>query len=135
VRVGLIALGCNMALNVLVVLPAQHFGFPYPHILIATSTCIAAAINTTLLWRGLVRAGVYKPRPGWSVLLARIVFANAVMAALLIWLGGDIAGWLAASPLQRAARLAMCVAAGAVAYFAALFISGLRLRHMRSSGA
>jgi len=80
-------------------------------------------------------AGVYKPRPGWSVLLARIVFANAVMAALLIWLGGDIAGWLAASPLQRAARLAMCVAAGAVAYFAALFISGLRLRHMRSSGA
>jgi len=135
VRVGLIALGCNMALNVLVVLPAQHFGFPYPHILIATSTCIAAAINTTLLWRGLVRAGVYKPRPGWSVLLARIVFANAVMAVLLIWLGGDIAGWLAASPLERAARLAMCVAAGAVAYFAALFISGLRLRHMRSSGA
>jgi len=27
------------------------------------------------------------------------------------------------------------VAAGAVAYFAALFISGLRLYHMRSSGA
>jgi len=56
-------------------------------------------------------------------------------AALLIWLGGDIAGWLAASPMGRAARLAMCVAAGAVAYFAALFISGLRLYHMRSSGA
>ena len=106
VRVGLIALGCNMALNVLVVLPAAHFGFPYPHILIATSTCIAAAINTTLLWRGLVRAGVYQPRPGWGVLLARIVFANAVMAALLIWLGGDISGWLAASPLatRRAPR-------------------------------
>jgi putative peptidoglycan lipid II flippase len=118
-----------------VVLPAAHFGFPYPHILIATSTCIAAAINTTLLWRGLVRAGVYKPRPGWSVLLTRIVFANAVMAALLVWLGGDIAGWLAASPLERAARLAMCVVAGAVAYFAALLLSGLRLRHMRSAGA
>ena len=133
VRVGLIALGCNMALNVIVVLPAAHFGFPYPHILIATSTCIAAAINTTLLWRGLVRAGVYQPRPGWGVLLARIVFANAVMAALLIWLGGDISGWLAASPLERAARLAMCVVAGALAYFAALFVCGLRLRHMRSA--
>jgi putative peptidoglycan lipid II flippase len=135
VRVGLIALGCNMALNIIVVLPAQHFGFPYPHILIATSTCIAAGINTTLLWRGLVRAGVYRPGPGWGVLLSRIVFANVVMAVVLIWLGGDISGWLAASPLARAARLAMCVAAGAVAYFAALFIAGLRLRHMRSSGA
>ena len=77
--------------------------------------------------------GVYKPRPGWGVLLARVVFANAVMAALLIWLGGDIAGWLAASPLERAARLAMCVVAGAAAYFAALFAGGMRLRHMRNA--
>jgi putative peptidoglycan lipid II flippase len=116
-----------------VVLPAHYLGFPYPHILIATSTCIAAAINTTLLWRGLVRAGVYRPRPGWGVLLTRVVFANAMMAAVLIWLGGDISGWLAASPLERAARLAMCVVAGAVAYFAALFVFGLRLRHMRNA--
>jgi hypothetical protein len=31
VRVGLIALGTNMALNVGVVLPSKFFGFPYPH--------------------------------------------------------------------------------------------------------
>jgi putative peptidoglycan lipid II flippase len=89
VRVGLIALGVNMALNVCVVLPANHFGFPYAHTLIATSTCVSAAVNTTMLWRGLVKAGVYQPRPGWGSLLLRIVIANAVMAALLIWLGGD----------------------------------------------
>ena len=63
------------------VLPAKYFGFPYPHILLATSTCIAAAMNTALLWRGLVKQGVYKPRPGWGVLLTRIVFANAVDGA------------------------------------------------------
>ena len=135
VRVGLIALGCNMALNVGVVLPANYFGFPYPHILIATSTCISAAINTTLLWRGLVRAGVYKPKPGWGVLLARVVFANAAMGALLIWMGGDLSGWLEASPLERAARLAMCVVSAAAAYFAMLFVSGLRLRHMRGGAS
>jgi len=67
--------------------------------------------------------------------LARVLIANAVMAALLIWLGGDISGWLAASPLARGARLAMCVAAGAAAYFAALFICGQRLRHMRSAAS
>jgi putative peptidoglycan lipid II flippase len=135
VRVGLIALGCNMALNVIVVLPAKHFGFPYPHILIATSTCISAAINTTLLWRGLVRAGVYKPQPGWGALLLRVVFANAAMAALLIWLGGEIESWLAATPLERAARLALCVVAAAAAYFAALYLSGIRLAQMRGGHA
>jgi len=132
VRVGLIALGVNMAMNVGVALPAVKLGFPYPHILIATSTCMSAAVNTTLLWRGLARAGVYKAQPGWGALLARILFANAVMAALLIWLGGDLAGWLELPPVHRAARLSMCIVAGAAAYFAALFLAGTRLRHVRN---
>jgi putative peptidoglycan lipid II flippase len=135
VRVGLIALGVNMAMNIGIVLPAKYFGFPYPHVLLATSTCTSAAVNTALLWRGLVKQGVYKPRPGWGVLLARILFANAVMAALLLYLGGDIQGWLAAAPLQRAARLAFCVTAGAAAYFAALYVSGVRLAQMRGGHA
>jgi putative peptidoglycan lipid II flippase len=135
VRIGFIALGCNMALNLAVVLPAKYLGFPAPHVLLATSTCISAAINTALLWRGLVRIGVYKPKAGWGVLLARIVFANAAMGALLVWMAGDTAHWLTLAPLDRAARLAVCIIAAAALYFAALFISGVRLHHMRSGGA
>jgi putative peptidoglycan lipid II flippase len=135
VRVALISLGCNIALNLGVVLPAKYLGFPVPHVLLATSTCVAAAINTTLLWRGLVKSGIYRPNPGWATLLFRVLFANAVMAALLLWMAGDISGWLAASPLHRAARLALCVSAGAVTYFAALFASGMRLAQMRGAQA
>ena len=126
-------LGVNIAINLCVALPAVKLGFAYPHILIATSTCISAAVNTTLLWVGLKRAGFYKAQPGWGAFIARILFANAVMAALLIWLGGDLAGWLELPALQRALRLAMCVAAGAAAYFAALYIAGTRLRHVRNA--
>ena len=132
VRVGLIALGVNMAMNLGVALPAVKLGFPYPHVLIATATCVSAAVNTTLLWRGLSKAGVYKAQAGWGALLTRIVFANAVMAALLIWMGGDLEGWLAATPLHRAARLALCIVAGALAYFGALLLSGTRMRHLRN---
>jgi putative peptidoglycan lipid II flippase len=64
--------------------------------------------------------------------LTRILFANAVMAALLLWLGGDLAGWLELSPAHRAARLALCIVAGAATYFAALVLSGTRLRHVRN---
>jgi putative peptidoglycan lipid II flippase len=130
VRVGFIALGCNMALNLTIVIPAKKMGFPAPHILLAT-----AAINTTLLWRGLVKSGVYKPKAGWGVLLARIVFANAVMAALLVWMAGDTDGWLAMTPMHRAARLAVCVTGAAAAYFAALYVSGVRLAQMRGGHA
>jgi putative peptidoglycan lipid II flippase len=132
VRVGLIALGVNMAMNIAVVLPAKYFGFPYPHVLLATSTCMSAAVNTVLLWRGLVKQGVYRPRAGWGVLLARIVFANGIMAGLLIWMGGDLEGWLTATSWERAGRLAVCVTAGAAAYFAALFLAGARMHHLRN---
>ncbi len=104
VRVGLIALGVNMALNAAVVLAAPSSSdFPYPHILIATSTCIAAAINTTLLWIGLKRQGVYKARPGWGALArARARAPMPPWPRLLIWLGGDLQGWMALNALDRA---------------------------------
>ena len=133
VRVGLIALGVNMAMNLGIALPAVKFGFPYPHILIATATCMSAAVNTTLLWRGLARAGVYKAQAGWTAFLTRILFANALMAALLIWLGGDLAGWLQLPAAHRALRLAGCIAAAVVTYFAALYVAGTRLRHVRNA--
>jgi putative peptidoglycan lipid II flippase len=132
VRVGLIALGTSMTLNLVVVLPAQHFGFPYPHILIASATCIAAAVNTTLLWRGLARQGVYRARPGWGGMLARVLLANAAMAALLWWLGGDLQEWMALGVWERVGRLAWCVGAAATTYFAVLLLLGMRMRHLRN---
>jgi putative peptidoglycan lipid II flippase len=124
-----------MALNVGVVLPAKWLGFPVPHILIATSTCVAAAINTTLLWRGLVKSGVYRPKSGWGTLLTRVVFANAVMGGLLLWLAGDTGGWLSMAPAHRALRLGLCVLGAAAAYFASLYLSGMRLAQMRGGHA
>jgi putative peptidoglycan lipid II flippase len=132
VRVGLIALGINMALNICVALPAIYFDVPNAHVLIATSTCVSAAINSTLLWRGLAKAGVYKARAGWGALVARVLAANAAMGALLVWMGGDLAGWLAAPPLERATRLAVCIVAAVATYFAMLFVTGTRMRHLRN---
>jgi len=133
VRVGLIALGVNMGLNVGVVYPAHLLGFPAPHVLLATSTCISAAVNTTLLWRGLRRDGVYRPAPGWWKLLGQIGAASATMAALLWWLAGDMSIWLAASALERAGRLALCVVGGAASYFAVLFVLGVRPGNLRGA--
>lgn len=133
VKVGLIALGVNMGINVAVVLPAHLAGFPVPHVLLATSTCISAAVNTFLLWRGLRRDGVYRPGAGWWRLLAQIGVASVAMGALLWWLKGDLAGWIAAGALERAGRLTLCIVAGATAYFLVLFLAGVRPAQLRAA--
>lgn len=135
VRVGLISLGVNVGLNVLVVLPAAHWGFRAPHALLATSTSISAVVNTALLWRGLRTSGVYTPSSGWPGLLTRIVAANAVMGALLVWMGGDLQGWIDSGALARVWRCGLCIVAAAGVYFAALYVFGMRYRHLANQTA
>jgi len=130
VRIGMIALGVNVGLNIALVLPAAHMGFPAPHALLAVSTSVSAALNTYLLWRGLRRSGVYTPAPGWGKLLAQVLAANAVMAGCLLWIAGDLGSWIAAGTLERTLRCAMCIVAGAGAYFASLFLFGARYRDL-----
>ncbi|NCW56570.1 MAG: murein biosynthesis integral membrane protein MurJ [Gammaproteobacteria bacterium] len=133
VRVGLIALAVNMGLNVGVVLPAHYAGFATPFVLLATSTCISAAVNSFMLWRGLLRDGVYRPAAGWQTLLLRVLAANGAMALVLLWLAPTLESWIAAAPAVRALRLAGCIGAGALVYAAVLAVLGLRPAHLRNS--
>lgn len=131
VRVGLIALGINMGINVAVVLPAHYAGFGTPFVLLATSTCISAAINATLLWRGLCRDGVYRPLSGWGGLIWRVMAANIVMAFCLMALASLFGDWLDASALTRIGQLSLCVIAGFLVYALSLLAMGLRPHSLR----
>ena len=132
VRIALTALACTMTLNVLVVFPASRMGFPAPHVLLATTTCIGAAINTALLWRGLRKAGVFTPSSVWPKFLLRVTLANAAMAVTLYVMGGDIDVWAVMPVLERVARCVAGIVAGASVYFAVLYGSGMRYRDLRA---
>lgn len=133
VKIALIALACSTLLNVLVVIPASKLGLPNPHILIATFTCTGAAVNTFLLWRGLVSEGVLKHTTVWKSFLPRVLFANLVMGALLVWLAGDTLAWAQMPFFERVWRGGGGILAGAAAYFAVLFVTGMRPSHLRSA--
>jgi putative peptidoglycan lipid II flippase len=133
VRIALTALVVTISMNVLIVIPAAKLGFPQPHILIATSTCTGAAVNTFLLWRGLLREGVLQPAPGWRLLLLRVLGANIVMGALLVYLAGDTSRWMAMRFGTRLVYGGGAIALAALLYFAALFAFGLRQRHLRTA--
>jgi putative peptidoglycan lipid II flippase len=131
VRVGLIALGSTMALNVLLVVPWALAGWQAPHAGLAVTTSLGSFINSGLLYQGLLRNGVLTPGPDWGQFLLRVAVAASVMAVLLLSFAPPDAAWLAASSLTRCLWLAAAVGGAALAYFAALLAIGLRPAHLR----
>ena len=124
VRIAVIAMLVNIALNIVLVFPLAHAG-------LALATSLSACLNAGLLFRGLRRAGVCAPKNGWPALLARIAVANLALAAVLLWGSGELSAWLAWGALRRAAHLSGWILAGAAVYMACLWLAGLRPSHLR----
>ena len=119
VRIGVIAMLANMVLNIALIFPLQHAG-------LALATSVAAYLNAYLLWRGLYRAGIYRPLGGWRRLLLQVGLACGAMALLLVWGTGGLGQWLEMTRIQRMAGLAGWILAGVVVYFAVLLALGMR---------
>jgi len=131
VRIGIIAVGVNLALNLALVLPWAALGGYAPHAGLALSTGLAALVNATLLWRGLRRRAVYNPLPGWWLYLTRIAVAVIAMGAA-VWFSAQFLGpWTGIAVGQRVWRLALLLVEGLAVYAAVLAVLGMRPRHLR----
>ncbi len=131
VRIGIIALVTNMAMNVVFVLSWIQLELPGPHAGLALATSLTAFLNAGLLWRGLRTAGVWSARPGWLRFFLQVAVACAVMAMLLFQFLPPLAAWLEAGWVVRCGWLAMAVLGGALAYAAVLLAVGLRPAALR----
>lgn len=137
VRIGLIAMGVNTGLNLILLVPAVQRSVAAPHAFLALSTSVAAYLNALLLYRGLRQAGVYIPRSGWARFLVRMGIANGLIG-LGLWLWVPAAPyWVAIAGRERLLALGLVLATVALAYPALLLLLGVRLRHFRlpSEGA
>jgi putative peptidoglycan lipid II flippase len=131
VRIGFVALGVSLSINLLVVLPWTLGGGGAPHAGLAAATSLGALVNAVLLYRALRASGAYTPAPGWLGYWSRLLFANAAMAAVLVWLVGDLPRWLAWSASGRLLNLTLCIASGTAVYAATLWLVGLRPAALR----
>jgi putative peptidoglycan lipid II flippase len=129
VRVGIIALVANLILNLALVVPLAHAG-------LALATSLAAFLNAGLLYRGLRREGIHRPRPGWAGFVTKIAIANVIMVAFLFSFRGQPSLWIEADITLRVLRLSLVVIGGAAVYTLCLVALGIRPRHLRApSGA
>lgn len=133
-RFAVISLCCGMAMSLTVFTLAQVFDWRAGHAGLAAATSTSAWVNAGLLLHRLRRDRVYQPGQGWGAFSLRLLAANAVMAGLLLWLGGGVDAWLLLGMGARAVKVAWIVAAAVVAYFGCLFVLGLRPRHLRRAG-
>jgi putative peptidoglycan lipid II flippase len=121
VRIAVLTLFATQAMNLALVWPLAHAG-------LALAIGLGACMNAALLYRGLRRAGIYLPEPGWGAFLGKLLIALAAMGATL-WLAcGPVQWWLEAPASARILRLAGLVGAGATVYFLVLVLLGFRAR-------
>jgi len=125
VKIGVIAMVVNMALNLALIFPLQHAG-------LALATSLSAYLNAYLLLRNLRREKAYLPAEGWRRLAAQVAAAALLMAALLAWASPELGAWMEVGRMQRIGMLVGLIGLGAAAYLAALLVSGLRPRDLRA---
>jgi len=131
VRIGLIALGVNFGLSVILSLALTNIGYEATHAGLALAISIAAILNAWLLHRGLRADRVIEHSPGWAVFLFRVAVAVAGMVVCLNFVNRPLAWWLAVNVAERAAWLGVVVGTGAAAYFIVLLVAGIRPSQLR----
>jgi len=130
VKIGIIAMFSNMALNLLIVLPWYLSGKLGAHAGLALATALAGYINAGLLFYTLRKESIFTLQNGWLKHLGRILLATLVMVVLLFLLKPDSVWWQAASGLEKSGWLALLIIIALAGYFATLRLSGITARQM-----
>ena len=126
VRIGIIAMISNMAMNLLFVVPLVMYNYEAPHIGLALATSCSAYLNAFMLYRGLRRIEVFQPIKGWAKLLAQITIAGATMAVAILWVTPELSQWTEWAIIERISHIAGIIGLAIIVYFATLMLAGLR---------
>jgi putative peptidoglycan lipid II flippase len=130
VRIGIIAMGANMILNVAFVLPLMWW-FNLGHVGLALATSVSAWLNAMLLFRGLRRDAVLPENLLLIKWIMQIGVASAAMIVALLWMMPEGALWAGWSWWQRASQLGVLCVSGLVVFAASLLLSGVRAADLR----
>jgi putative peptidoglycan lipid II flippase len=125
IRIGIIAMIANMAMNVVFVLIFYHF-WSMGHVGLALATSLSAFLNLGLLYRGLRKTNSYQPEAGWPVFVAKLIAALLVMVLAILISSPEQQSWIDWSAWQRVGCLLGICMLGAVSYFGTLILLGMR---------
>lgn len=119
VKIAIFTLLATQVMNLLFIGPFQHAG-------LALAIGLGACLNAGLLYFYLRRANIYHPQAGWWGFMGKLLVAVSVMGGVLYIAMGDNQHWMHLKLLAKLTSVTLLVGLGAVSYFAALWLMGIR---------
>ena len=127
-KIAFISMGIKILMTLLIVLTMTGLNYAAPHVGLALATALSALLQSWLLYRGLVREGIYRPEPGWAIFLLRLGMACLALAAVLSYGVEPLETWADWTVYQRAWKILVWVTAGCSVYFLVLWATGMKLK-------
>lgn len=124
VKIAIIAMILNIVFNALFIVPLAHAG-------LTLASTLSSVFNVLALLYMLLKQKIYVPMAGWKSFMLRIIFANAVLSAVLWWLTPSMDTWFEWQAFERLSMLMVLIVGAMVSYGISLWLSGLRYAHMR----
>jgi len=122
VKIGIKAMLANMVFNLIL---APFLGY----VGLALATTLSASLNAFLLYRGLKVQGVYQLSLKTLMVILRLIVSATFMAVVVFNLSPSFETWLTLSFLDQIQQLFICISLGALSYFIAIMVLGIRLHH------
>jgi putative peptidoglycan lipid II flippase len=126
VKCAAIAMGCNILMNMALIVPMRHAG-------LALSTSLSSMLNAGLLAVFLYRKGTWRFNPHWKRYGLQLLAANVAVVALLFWLSPPLQTWIHWHKLMRVEVLLGLVFGSMALYLIVLRLAGLQFRAFLSA--
>ena len=126
VRCAATAMGCNIIINCILIVPLHHAG-------LALSTTLSSTVNAVLLAVFLHRKGTWQFMPHWKRYGLQLLAANAAVVLFLICVSPSLSIWMDWPRMTRVTWLFSLVLASIVIYLGVLRLVGLQFRQFLSA--
>ncbi len=130
VKIGMISIFANMALNVVIVLPWYFSGTPGAHAGLALATALAGYVNAGLLFYNLHKQQIFDPEKGWRVFLTKIGLACVVMGGAIWLVSPHDVWWQTGAVWLKVSWLVGLIVLALTSYFATLRLLGMPFKQM-----
>lgn len=124
VRAGVIAMICNVLLNLILIKPLAHAG-------LALATTLAAYINLLYLMAGLLRHEIWHIVSAWRGFVLKACIASLMMGTFVWLVSPQLMTWLHWSATLRFWHLSLVIFPAMFIYVSSMWLLGIRLSELK----
>ncbi len=130
VKIGIIAMLSNIALNFMFVGILIYFDFVALHVGLALASAASGWMQTYMLYNGLKKKSVIPVGVIQWAFVFKLIFASLIMAASIVGLMSTLGDWSVQIGAMRFAYLIMCIVLGVFVYFGSLLLLNIKLKEL-----